>query len=242
MRNLSVHFFIILLTASGLFLSCSKSSKPDVFSYTVNGVQDFTMYRDSAVDIPLSVILNSGISEEVTITISGFKPGIEATSTILKGFPPFTGTFRLYDRGAIEGYTALGTYPINVNATSVSTESKTYSFNLNYKMPSDCGGLLHGTYSAIGDTHPSNYNSTITRAGANSILIHDFYADYSFYPISAKVYCTSNTLTIVHQQINSITAVSGYGTFTDHNIYLNYNIINEINGDISSTHTVTFSR
>ncbi len=233
MRNLGICLFIVLLTTSGLFLSCSKS-KSDGFSYTVNGVQDFTMGHDSTIYVPLSMILTSGAQEAVTLTLSGLPTGVTATPSTLTGIPSFTGTFKLDAAAAPQG-----SYPITITASSASTGSKTYNFNLNLTIPSDCGAYIAGAYTATSSQHTGTYATTITRSGTNSIVITNFNGLNTTSTTTATVSCNTNTLTIPIQYYASI-GIYGDGTFTKNGVALNYYIIYSPTDTVS--YTATYSR
>ncbi len=235
MKNFGIYVFVLLLTSSGLILSCSKSTKPDGFSYTLSGVQDFTMGHDSTIYVPLSMVLTSGTKEPVTLTLSGLPTGVTATPTTLTGTPSFNGTFRLDAISAPQG-----SYPITLTAASASTGTKSYNFNLNLTTPSDCGAYIAGAYTGTSSQYTGNYIATITRMDTNTIMINKFNGSSTVENIFAAVHCNSDIITMPVQYIGAFYFVFGNGTFTKNSVSLNYFIINSTTD--TTAYTATYSR
>ena len=137
-------FILIGVLALGI-ASCKKDDNNNIpvvdpnpvvnndSSYTVNGLQDFSVKEIGDQEYEL-VVVNAGTAQEkISFHIEGL-PDAAWYSFSNTGIPSFNTTLKIESQLA-----KPGTYPVRVIGTSVSGKKRTYELNLNIE-----GGYEYG--------------------------------------------------------------------------------------------------
>lgn len=180
------------------------------------------MSSDTTVYFPVQIGLLSGTQETVTLSVSGLPAGVVATPTSVNGIPSFSNTFTFTSNHA-----AAGTYKITVTASSVSTGTKNYSFNLTI-FQSNCLPHLVGTYAGAdacisGIWHYTSIATASTTAG--KLSVNNLGGLGTFIDLDFTVDCAADSITIFKQQLNSRHWLRGHGSFTSNTITIHYGVL-----------------
>jgi hypothetical protein len=118
--------FATIFTLIVVFACCSKKSNNST-SYTVNGLTDVTVmqYQDTTIAVAVAVSFVGGTQEAVTLTPSNLPAGVTVTPASTSGTPTFATTFSFHT-----DMQSTGSFPITINASSASSGTKTFKFNL----------------------------------------------------------------------------------------------------------------
>ena len=120
---------LLLVAVSLIAFGCgSKSSAPVVpMVYTVNGISDVTVrqYQDTNFVLVTNSLYSSGPQETLELKVTSMPTGVTVSPSTSSGTPTFGSIFTFH---AVT--TAAGTFPITLTATSASSGTKTYTFNL----------------------------------------------------------------------------------------------------------------
>jgi|GEM_PF-4692139 len=236
------YLYLTLLCAVIMFNGCSKKSSNNTINYTVNGLSDVTVnqYFDTSIVVVVGVAFNSGTQEAVTLTpeVDSLPTGVTVDPSTLSGTPAYAGTFTF----KIDGSTPAGTYPILINASSASSGTRKFRFNLNILANSNCDGEIASvsaytvTNIYAGDT---NTYSTIGYIASNTTNRVHIYTE--FLDIVATLNCTNSTLSFPADSLSGISA--GTGTFTGHKVIINRSSYDYYNPTVGmTTLTTTFTR
>jgi hypothetical protein len=213
------------------------------FSYQVSGPDvTFFRYDTAVVNLPLSVTYLDGIKETVVLLPDSIPAGVAITYATNTGTPDFATTFYL----RINPSMPLGTYPITIHASSPSTVTKSYKFNLQVISSPDCAAGIAGSYSA--NTTCVSYSGAET--GIHSLSIgHDASStnmaslEIPFSSVLlATLNCTTRTFTTASGTIGGSTLTSGSGTFVHYPLHDTVVYHYTLSGTINSTCTTKYAR
>lgn len=228
--------YINLVVLSIILWGCSKDSfKPNgapnpkyniPIQTTVNGLKDIEMKQNAILELPISIIFDSGTKEEVSLAITNLPDSVFVNITPQIDTPSFNSKLRFVSMDA-----DTGTRTITLTtAASKATSTKTYTFQLTIKPDSMNYALgLVGSYTATGAcTATGTINNTVlitaTPGYYNRIKVEKIWtgtsSSYYFY---ADLNPANNTLTIPPQTNNGF-FYSGNGTYNVNQLSITYSL------------------
>ena len=180
-----------VLFAAGLlalgFSSCTKeqtiiNTEPAKPPYRVSGLSDVTVSRNPFYGSSLLGQLNFGVHYEygdqkrVMLHLENLPAGIKDSFSVRSGYPDFSTSVTLYDRGV-----ATGTYAAKLVAHAAGDSVKMdYPFNITVQGDTSCTGYFAGktlkaNSSCSGTTTPE-YTASIsqTNTGSDTLVIRNY--------------------------------------------------------------------
>lgn len=231
-----------MLCAAVLFTSCRRDDdsyvpdepKPKTpFSFTVQGSHDTTLEQTGEASVMLRVKYVAGEREIVTLSPELLPAGVITTFDAASADePPFNTYVKLHAYKAPPGI-----YPVKIRASSLTGTDTVVGFNLEIKPYSNPAYEITGEYIEKGDctTGKVDHLTTITVKGQNEVEIYGFYQ--TSYRINATINPAAKTITIPKQTVLGV-SIEGSGTYTAHEIKVNYQIIGTT---INEACTTTFT-
>ncbi|MES2701070.1 MAG: hypothetical protein V4649_00435 [Bacteroidota bacterium] len=204
------------------------------FAYSVGGLSDVTVlqYKDTSINMPVSISVASGTPENVTIVPDSIPSGVTITPVSTSGLPPFSTTFAIRVKA-----NTTGTFPLVFRTSSASTVTKTSRVNLVIGSNTNCAATIAGSYTASDACSPtpgsSSYTSNVTVTGASQIKIPIY-----FIGLTANLNCTNGTFTIEPKAYLDLTITGGSGTFNANQIVATYTV----SGTVNTVCTTTLNR
>ncbi len=217
---------LFLLTTCVLFAACEKIQKQPV-NYTVtndanvSGVYDIYLPDTGVYTMSALVKFLNGYPEDsIMLVFSGLPAGIKITPDTFSAVPTYTANFSFYTN-----HMAHGTYPVALTSyTHTQVVPRVYNLNLIVVSP-DAGALFYGSLSDSNVCTGRNYKFSATGSygGQKNELIINNFGGYGT-NVNVQVYFNQqdNTISIPSQICGNGSTVSGSGTFTLHQMIINY--------------------
>jgi len=231
------YIYILVVITTLLATGCKRSSS-NPMQYTITGLTDITAreYVDTSVVLGVGTAYTSGPQENVILTPQDLPAGVTVSPASISGIPPFGNAFTF----SIFAGTA-GTFPIQIAATSASTGSKTYSFDLIVSANPDCSSFITGTYSS---RQTSNTDTAVVLTSSETITKDSI--DVVSLPtniggLRTYLNCANNTLTTLPRyRPGAYNVGAGAGTYTGNSLTVVYTV--SFDPTPVTTYTVTYTR
>lgn len=227
---MSVRTGIYFIAVCLLAISCGRTEpfapiiKEGDFAYSIQGLKDTSLERVDQISHLISVELDSGETESVTLSALDLPTGMEVY------FDPTNGVDVSFNTTMVikTVRTPVGKYKINIQGASASTGVTANYINIEVLPYSNDAVGLEGRFTETGNCSQTGNISESASIVAdeqvkNRIIIKGMFSGVFKNEVHADLDPATKTLTIPTQTVNQLN-YSGDGSYDDDKLIINYTV------------------